>query len=148
MFILPALDKIMIYASVLLCVSPRCLSERVLEVCIWPSGVNSGQFCPKWHECWPGHCIMDELQPLISLSPSSLSSGVAKCIIQLPRVREQREDGSVTVRERERLWHPLWWVHTQTLLERTLAQCEPKPLPNKSGLWICQAPQKVNESQY
>lgn len=103
-----ALGKIIIYLSVsssttvLLCVSSHCLSEMVLEFCIWPYGVNFWQFYPKWHDCWPGHCIMDELQPLISpWATSSFSSSsclsfvllllfplcVAKCIIQLERVK-------------------------------------------------------------
>ncbi len=125
MCILPALDKIMIYASisssttVLLCVSPRCLSERILEFCIWPYGVNFGQFCPKWHDCWPGHCIMDELQPLISPWATSpclslillplFPLRVAKCIIQLSRVRGT-----------ERRWECdcEWVVESQNFWER------------------------------
>jgi len=65
---------------------------------------------------------MDELQPLISLFLLPLFPlCVAKCIIQLPRVREQREDVSVTVRERERetVASLVMSAHTNTAREDT-----------------------------
>lgn len=122
--------------TVLLGVSSHCLSKMVLELCIWPYGVNFGQFYLKWHDCWPGHCIMDELQPLISPTSSSFClsfSSISSLCVLLSALynwrewREQKEDGNVTVsewerartfkreRERERgtLCQSLWQAHTQ-----------------------------------
>jgi len=75
-----------------------------LAIALLP-GVNDCEWL-KWHDCWPGHCIMDELQPLIYPWATS-SSSFSLCVLlsalyNWREWREQKDDGNVTLSEWER----------------------------------------------